>query len=97
MNKCTSQEQKPTYEVTGPDLFIFWDEEQIEREEETVWQYSYLQTTSKINRNQLIEQLMACKFSIGAEFAAINNGGDDYAEYLAYRDQCKTLADGYFG
>jgi hypothetical protein len=93
--KCTSQEQKLTYEITGPDLFIFWDEEQIQREDETLWQYSYLQTRSNVTRNELIEQLMAHRYNTGAELAAINNGGEDYAEYLAYRTRCKELADGF--
>jgi hypothetical protein len=100
MKKCTSNERKPTYEVTGPDLFIFWDEEEIQRETEdgteTLYQYSYLQTTSNVTRNVLIEQLMAREYTTGAEFAAINNGGEDYTEYLTYRDKMKGLAGGYF-
>jgi len=94
--KCTSAEQKPTYEVTGPDLFVFWDEDQIEREDETLWQYSYLQTNSNVTRYELIEQLMSRRYTTGAELAAINNGGEDYEEYLAYRAKCKELANGYY-
>jgi hypothetical protein len=44
----------------------------------------------------LIEQLMARRYTTGAELAAINNGGEDYEEYLAYRAKCKELAIGYF-
>jgi len=44
-------------------------------------------------RNERIEALIATRYTIPEELAAINNGGEEYQEYQLFRDFCKQIAD----
>jgi len=90
------------YEVSGQELRIHWDITEVTREDmegnpETFWQASEALCRVSDVRNVLIEKIMATQYTTGAELAAINNGGEDYETYQAFRVQAKALADGWIG
>jgi hypothetical protein len=95
MKRTTSQVQMPAYQVSGGEVTIFWDEEQVEREDETVYSYAYCVASVYDDRAAIIEKIMATQYTTGAEIAALSNGGDAAAEHEAFRAQAKTLADGW--
>jgi hypothetical protein len=88
-----------TYQPSGGILQIYWDEQEKHRETdegtETYYQYRICTVPVTSNRGQIIEAIMATEYTTGAEFAAINNGGEDYQVYLAFRATAKALADGW--
>ncbi|MDX1408411.1 MAG: hypothetical protein R3330_09765, partial [Saprospiraceae bacterium] len=62
---------------------------------ETYWTAEEALCRVSDTRNVLIEKIMASQYTTGAELAAINNGGEDYEVYQAFRAQAKALADGW--
>ena len=96
MNKTTSQTKMPTYQVSGNELSIFWDEQTEVRDDETVYVYSYCVLSVFADRSQIIESIIQCSYpTYGAELAAIINGGEDAAQHEQARAQAKILADGW--
>ena len=90
------------YEVSGKELRIHWDITEVTREDpegkpETFWTAQEALCRVSDVRNVLIEKIMASQYTTGAELAAINNGGEDYEAYQAFRAQAKALADGWLG
>lgn len=97
MKRTTSQIQMPTYETSGNELTIYWDEQtQTDSEGETIYTYAYCVVSIFADRATIIEQIMGCMYpSYGSELAAIINGGADAAAHEAARVQAKALADGW--
>jgi hypothetical protein len=97
--KATSYTQIPTYEISGNDLTIYWDEqEHPPREDETEAYYTYQFCRAKTtdSRSAIIEKIMATQYpTYGSEVAAICNGGEAAADHEAMRAQAKLLADGW--
>ena len=93
----------PTYQSFGEKLHINFDEQQIfikdiESTERTAYQYTTAVSLCAASRDQLISDIISSKYTIGAEFAAINNKDErpeSYAAYQAFRMQAKQLADGW--
>jgi hypothetical protein len=88
-----------TYQPSGGILQIYWDEQEKHRETdegtETYYEYRICTVPVTGNRGQIIEAIMATEYTTGAEFAAINNGGEQYEAYQAFRATAKALADGW--
>jgi len=98
--KVQSTDQPEVYAVSGRELRIHWNIEEVTREgmdgeTETYWQASEALCQVSDTRDVLIEKIMASQYTTGAELAAINNGGEDYDAYQAFRIQAKALADGW--
>ena len=100
--KVQSNEQPLAYEVSGKELRIHFNIEQLTREgmegPETFWQADEALCHIADSRNTLIEKIIAVKYSVGAELAAINNQATDpaaYDAYQAFRLEAKALADGW--
>jgi hypothetical protein len=91
----------PTYETFGEKLRVNFDEQEIivkdmDGNEKVVYQYTTAESSIASNRSQLISDIIGSKYTIGGEFAAINNAESDpqeYSEYQAFRAQAKHLAD----
>lgn len=101
MKRTTSQIQMPTYETSGDELTIYWDEQTeqqvgMDEESQTVYTYAYCVCSIYDDRSTIIEKIMACMYpTYGSELAAIINGGADAQTHEAARVQAKALADGW--
>ena len=97
--KTTSYTQLDTYETSGNDLTIYWNEQEHpprEDEEEVYWSYDFCRAKTTDSRSDLIEKIMATKYpSYGSEVAAICNGGEDAKAHEEMRQLAKSLADGW--
>lgn len=98
--KVYSDAQLPVYQVIGQTLRVHWGFAEETKEQpdgsEIVQHVCYEAICNKSDiRNTIIEKIMASEYSTGAELAAINNGGQDYEAYQAFRLQAKSLADGW--
>jgi hypothetical protein len=99
--KTESNIQQDTYLVLGEKLRIRFNERTEEREDmegETTTFYIYDEAVCHVkdDRDTIIEKIIGSKYTTGAEFACINNGGEDYEQYQQFRQQAKELADGWF-
>jgi len=96
---ATSYTKLNTYEVSGNDLSIYWNEQEHlpkEGESEIYWTYDYAQAFVSDTRSEIIEKIISTKYpTYGSEVAAICNGGESAAEHEAFRLQAKALADGW--
>jgi hypothetical protein len=94
--RTQSQVQMPTYEVSGSEVNIFWDEQAIHRQtetgEEVVYDYAYCVAPATANYDDLVGVIIRSQYSINQEFAAINAGGERHAAFLTFRDLAKSLA-----
>jgi hypothetical protein len=99
MEYAESKDKQLVYQPSGGILQIYWDEQEKHRETdegtETYYQYRICTVPVTSNRGQIIEAIMATEYTTGAEFAAINNGGEQYEAYQAFRAMAKALADGW--
>lgn len=92
--------QKPTYEVQGGYVRFFLDEELVPAAEdvEQSWNYQVAKVLVDSSRNEKIEAVMATRYpTYGSELAAVNNGGQDYEDYLEFRNEAKRLVDSFEG
>lgn len=99
--RTESNIKQGTYLVLGDKLRIRFNERTEEREEidggtTTFYIYDEAVCHIKDDRHTIIEKIIASKYTTGAEFACINNGGEDYEEYQSFRQQAKELANGWF-
>lgn len=101
--KVFSDTQPQTYQVIGSNLLIHWDAQEVAApsigdEQKMQWSAEEAVVASSANRAQIIEAIIASKYSTGAEIAAINNqtaDPDAYSAYQSFRAQAKQLADGW--
>lgn len=88
----------------GRLIRIYWNEQMIQFPNQLhdgfITQYSY--DTAEIqqgdSRSVIIETIIASQYTTGRELATINNQDvdpDSYAEYQAFRQTAKDLADEY--
>lgn len=98
--KTYSDEQLPTYQVSGQLLLIHWDAKQVSApsmgEPRMQWEQNEATCNSANDRGQIISAIIGSVYDYNAEFSAINDGGEKYAAYQAFRTQAKALADGWF-
>jgi hypothetical protein len=83
-----------TYEVSGSELRIHWDIQEVE----DGWEAQEALCNRYDTRNVLIEKIIGAVYSPSAEIATINNKDnkpEQYAEYQAFRTLAKALADGW--
>jgi predicted Mrr-cat superfamily restriction endonuclease len=91
------------YEASGNELRIRWDIKEVpapsmDDEPRTQWSAEEAVCNVFDNRAALISGIIRSKYSVDAEFAAINNQStkpEEYAEYQSFRVQAKLLADGW--
>lgn len=101
--KVQSNEQLPAYQVSGQELRIHWDEQEVPAlsmgdEVRTVWEQNEALCGVSDSRGQIISAIIRSVYSIDDELATINNQAqkpDAYAAYQAFRSQAKQLADGW--
>lgn len=101
--KVYSGEKPEVYAVSGNELRIRWDIQQTSKEDmegnlETFWEANEALCSRFDSRSMIIEKIIGSVHTPGAEIALINNQEKDpqaYADYQAFRDQAKSLADGW--
>ncbi len=97
--KVYSDTQLPTYQVIGQSLLIHWDAQEVAApsigEPRTQWEQNEAQCNVADSYGQLVSKIIGSVYDYNAEFAAINDGGDKYAAYQAFRAQAKSLANGW--
>jgi len=97
--KTYSSEQLPTYQVSGQELRIHWDAKEVPApgmdELSTQWEQEEALCNVFDNYGQLVAKIIGSVYDYTAEFAAINEGGEKYAAYQAFRAQAKALAQGW--
>jgi hypothetical protein len=96
--KTYANEQFATYQVSGEELRIHWNEISYEKDGQLLFEADEAVCHIKDNRNLLIEKIISAVYSPSAEIATINNKDtkpEQYAEYQAFRAQAKELADGW--
>lgn len=92
--KVQAQHPLPTYKRVGNYYCIYINETITTNQDgETIYQYDSCKVPILSTRNERIEALIATRYTIPEELAAINNGGDEYQEYQLFRDFCKQIAD----
>lgn len=86
-----------SYEVSGNFLNIYYDEQPFTDEEtgEQGWSYEVVRANATDNYPALVVKIIRNQYSADDEFAAINDGGERHAEFLAFRDLAKELAQGW--
>ena len=89
--------QLEPYEVSGNFLNIYHDEQPFNDEEtgEQGWSYEVVRANAADSYAALVVKIIRSRYNIDDEFAAINDGGDRHAEFLAFRQQAKQLAQGW--
>lgn len=104
MKRTESKTPLQTYETSGKELRIYWDEQIVERpgmdDEPLETFYSYKTCVSPIvtDRASLISRIIRSQMSVDDEIATINNQADkpdEYAAYQAFRALAKQLADNW--
>jgi len=96
--RITSYTQLDTYEAQGPYLNIYWDEQAHDPkrgETEPYWTYELCRAFTRESYGDLVVRLIRHKYSVDDEFAAINEGGERYDAFLAWRVEAKALAKGW--
>lgn len=86
--KTRSKEKMPTYQVSGKDLNVFWNEQEIE----DGYEYDYCVTNPSFNYPALVVDIIRSKYTINDEFSAVNDGGEKHQEFLNFRIVAKNLA-----
>jgi len=97
--RVNSSTKLPEYQVIGPTLRIHWDYEEVPETEDTPagWSCEEAAVPKTASRHQIIEAIIATRYpTTGAELAAVNNGGQEYDDYQAFRATAKSIADGWF-
>lgn len=93
-----------TYQTFGDKLHVNFDETEItisnlDGTKRPAYEYTTAVSTVYANRDQLIEDIIRSKYALSSELAVMNNQVDrpeNYAEFQAFRNQAKSLADGWF-
>lgn len=98
MNTVNSDTKLPVYQVIGPNLRIHWNYREVPATEDVPasWSCEEALVPKTASRAKIISAIIRTRYSIDDEFAAINNGGDDYQALLDFRIEAKALADGWF-
>lgn len=98
-SRTQSPIQMPTYEPSGADLYIFWDEQEKtvtrDDETETVYDYAYAVSKRSASYPALVVDIIRSQYSVDDEFAAINDGGERQQAFLTFRALAKSLARGW--
>jgi ATP-dependent protease HslVU (ClpYQ) peptidase subunit len=95
--KSYSAEQLPAYQVSGQELRIHWDAKEVPGMDESSTQWEQQEALCNVSDSygQLVATIIGSVYDHNAEFAAINDGGEKYAAYQAFRVQAKALAKGW--
>jgi len=98
--KVYSSEQLPVYQVSGQELRIHWDAQEVstsgmDDEPRTQWEQNEALCNVSDSYGQLVAKIIGSVYDYNAEFAAINDGGEKYAAYQAFRAQAKQLANSW--
>jgi hypothetical protein len=99
--KVTSSQRLPDYQVSGQELRIHWNAQEVPFESHipVPGRTSWIQNEALAGKNdsysELVSKIIRSIYSIDQEFALINNGGQAYADYQAFRAQAKALAQGW--
>ena len=98
--KVFSNSALPTYQVLGNKLLIHWNEQVVQSTDvdgELITLYEYNEASAFVydTRELLIEKIISSVYSVGAEIAAIRNGGQDANDHHDLRVLAKVLADGW--
>ena len=98
--KVYSSEQPEIYAVSGQDLRIRWNIQEVpapsmDNDPRTQWEANEALCSVFDSRSQIIEKIIGSVHTAGAEVALINNkdiNPEAYATYQAFREQAKVLA-----
>lgn len=97
--KVYSDNALETYQVSGHELRIHWNQRQVQRHDgELVWESNEALCNVYDDRAALIQKIIGSVFALPDEIAIVNNQADKpeaYVEYQAFRVQAKQLADGW--
>jgi len=100
--KAWSSQKPDVYAVSGQELRIRWDIQEITKEgmdgTETIWEANEALCNRFDSRETIIEKIIGSVMSLGAEVALINNkeiAPQAYENYQSFRNQAKLLADGW--
>lgn len=95
--QVNSTEKLPVYQVIGPKLRIHWNYQEVPATEDmpASWSCEEACVQKTASRADIISAIIRTRYTVDDEFAAINNGGDDYQALLDFRIQAKALADGW--
>lgn len=92
--KTESQHELPMYERIGQFYRIHINHATVtDDENNTRHVYDTCKVPVLATRSERIEALIATRYTVAQELAAINNGDDEYQEYQDFRELCKTVAD----
>jgi len=67
----------------------------MDDEPRTQWEQNEALCNVSDSYGQLVAKIIGSVYDYNAEFAAINDGGEKYAAYQAFRAQAKQLANGW--
>lgn len=101
--KAYSQTEPKPYAVSGNELRIHWNIEQVtapdmEGKDQKQWVANEALAFVHDTRDILIEKVIGSIYTVKQELAIINNHQSDpqtYADYQELRAKAKTLADGW--
>ena len=95
--QINSDKKPPVYQVIGSKLRIHWGYKKIPATEDrqASWSCEEACVAKTADRDAIVSAIIRSKYTIDAEFAAINNGNDDHKALQDFRAEAKALADGW--
>jgi len=92
-----STDKLPVYQVLGRNLRIHWNYQEVPATEDmpASWSCEEVCVLKTADRATIISAIIRTRYAVDDEFAAINNGGEDYQALLDFRVEAKALADGW--
>jgi hypothetical protein len=93
--KTYSGEQLPKFQVSGTELRIHWDAKEVESPNGTQWEQEEAVCHVQDPYGTLVAKIIGAVYDHNAEFAAINDGGEQKDDYMAFRLVAKQLAKDY--
>lgn len=87
-----TENKQQLIQVHGNGYLIYFNEKYIDGE----YEYNTCEISNSPTRQDIIESMIASKYTTGAEFAVINNKEDDqksYDDYQKWRELCKITSN----
>lgn len=87
-----TENKQQLVQVHGNGYMVHFNEKEVDGG----FEYDQCELSNSPDRREIIESMIASRYSLGAEFAAINNKEIDpqgYEQYQAWRVLCKDMAN----
>ncbi len=85
----------PDFEIFNRTARIYWNKTEEQKDDQLVYSSEYIEFDISENRESLINKIINSRYTVDKELAVINNNGEEYREYLQFRELAKILVDNW--